>query len=200
MLRWLSLALIGACAYGDSIAVEVATDRHATVHEHFSLARPAEFEFLSSPCARIEEIRSSNGQPLEPIGSGPWIMVPVSAATAVDLSYQVVPMSASPRTCAVPILMPKHPVDSVSVRITDRGSGLSRVTEPRFVAHPDSKTWTATLPAVPSHVQLDWPSGDAPPASRAGPVGLFAWNFWGLVSVLVIWTIAYLFWAHRQAA
>jgi hypothetical protein len=30
-------------------------------------------------------------------------------------------------------------------------------------------------------------------------VGRFAWNFWGLVFILVLWTVAYLLWASRSA-
>lgn len=199
MFRLLPILLVCGCGYADSIAVEIAPDRHATVREHYSVSGPIEFVFLAGACARVERIQSGDGHRLETKGSGPWITVPVSSTSPMDLSYTVVPVFPSPRTCAVPIVMPKHAVDSVSITVTDRGSGLSRVSVPHLIAHPDSKTWTATFSAVPSHVQLEWETGDAPPAPLSGPTGLFAWNFWGLVGVLVTWTVAYLIWARRQA-
>jgi hypothetical protein len=205
VFRLLPILLVCGCGYADSIAVEITPDRHALVREHYgmrehySLSGPVEFVFLASTCARLERIQSGDGHALETQGSGPWITVPVSSTTPMDLSYEVVPLSPSLRTCAVPIVMPKRAVDSVSMTVTDRGSGLSRVSVPHLIAHPDLRTWTATFSAVPSHVQLEWETGEAPPAPVAGPTGSFSWNFWGLVGVLVTWTVAYLIWARRQA-
>src|SRR5580700_5509430 len=105
--------------------MEITPGRHAIVHEQYSLSGPIELVFLASPCARVERIQLG-GRALEAKGSGPWITVLISSKTAIDLSYEVVPVSPSPRSCGVPILMPKHAVDSVSVTITDLGSGLSR--------------------------------------------------------------------------
>jgi hypothetical protein len=198
-LRVLLVPLASLCAFADSIAVEVSPDRHVVVREHYSISGPIEFVFLASPCARVNEIESA-GRRLEAHGSGPWITVPIPAMTSVDVHYEVWPVVPSPRTCAVPILMPKHAVDSVSFIVTDLGSGLSRVVVPQLLAHPDSKTWTATFPAVPSHLQLQWESGSAVPASNVGPRGHFDWNFWGLAGILVTWTIAYLVWARRPAS
>jgi len=192
----LLLFLAGLCAYADSIRVEIAADRHATVQEHYSLSGPTDFVFLVSPCARVEKIQAG-GRPLEISGSGPWITVAIPPMREIDLSYDVMP-TAPPRACAVPILMPKHPINSVSLTVAELGSGLARISAPHLL-HSDFKTWTATFPAVPSHLDLEWETGSAPPPSIAAPTGLFAWNFWGLAGVLVIWTIAYLLWARRQA-
>jgi hypothetical protein len=183
------LLLVSVCAYADSISVEISPDRSVVVREHFSLSGPTEFEFLASPCARVL---------LATTGTGPWFIVPI--LSKADIVYQVVPVISSPRTCAVPIVMPKRAIDSVSLTVTDRGSGLTSISVPQLAAHPDLKTWTGTFPAIPSHVELEWETGNPPPASIAGPVGRFNWNFWGLVFVLVTWTIAYLMWARRPAS
>jgi hypothetical protein len=94
--------------------------------------------------------------------------------------------------------MPRHAVDSVSIAVTDRGSGLRGVSVPQLGA--GSQSWSGKLPAVPSRVQLEWPGGNLPPAPIPGPSGRFDWNFWGLVVILVTWTVAYLLWARRAAA
>jgi hypothetical protein len=200
VLRFPLILFASTCAFADSIAVDISPDRHAVIHEHYSVSGPTEFVFLASPCAWVEQIQSSGGRRLEQHGSGPWISVPIPAMTAVDLYYEVVPVVPGPRTCAVPILMPRRAIDSVSVTVTDSGSGLSRISVPQLFAHPDSKTWTAVFPAVPSSLQLEWATGVVPPASSPGPTGSFTWNFWGLTGVLVTWTIAYLLWARRQAS
>ncbi len=199
MLQFLLVLLASFCAFADSITVEITPDRHAIVREIYSISGPSEFVFLAGAGARVEKIHSAAGHPLEINGSGPWFTVRIPPMNAVDLSYEVVPTLPSPRSCGVPILMPKHAVDSVSVTIADFGSGLRRVSVPHLVHHRDLKTWTATFPAVPSHFQLEWETGNVPPAASTGPAGLFAWNFWGLAGVLVTWTIAYLLWARRQA-
>jgi len=199
VLRFLLVLLAGLFSYADSISVEITPNRHAMVHERYSLSSPGEFVFLASAGVRVEKIQSAGGRPLEISGSGPWFTVRIPPTHAVDLIYEVVPMLPLPRTSGVPMVMPKHAVESVSVTITDFGSGLSRVSVPHLIRHPDSKTWSATFPAVPSHLQLEWETGNAPPAPSAGPAGLFAWNFWGLTGVLVTWTVAYLLWARRQA-
>jgi hypothetical protein len=191
-LKLLLIALMSVGAYADSISIEVFADRHAMVRERFSAG--GEFEYLSSACARVEKVESG-GQALEGRGSGPWVGVTIPAA---DVSYEVVPVIPSPHSCAMPILMPRRAVDSVSITVTDRGSGLRGVSVPQLVA--DSQSWSGKLPAVPSRVQLEWDSGDSPPASMAGPSGRFDWNFWGLVAILVTWTAAYLLWARRQAS
>lgn len=200
MLRFLLIPLASLCAYADSIAVEISPERHVVVREHYSVNGPTEFVFLASSCGRIDEIQLAGGRRIEAGGSGPWITVSIPLTTAVDLSYIVAPVIASPRTCAVPILMPKRSVGSVSFILTDLGSGLSRIPVPQLLAHPESKTWTATFPAVPSQLQLEWENGNASPPSNGGPVGRFEWNFWGLTGILVTWTIAYLLWARRPAA
>ncbi len=178
------LLLVGVCAYADSISIEISPDRSALVREHFTLSGPVEFEFLESPCARVR---------LATTGTGPWFTVPAAA----DLRYEVVPVIPSPRTCAVPIVMPKRAIDSVSLTVTDHGSGLAHISVPQL-AH-NSKTWTGTFPAIPSQVELEWETGNPPPPSIPGPAGRFDWNFWGLAFVLVTWTIAYLLWARREA-
>jgi hypothetical protein len=184
----LRLLLISAFVLrADSITIEIQPDRSAVVREHFSISGPTEFEYLDSPCARVQ---------LAVTGTGPWFTVPAKP----DLVYQVVPAIPSLRTCAVPIVMPKRTIDSVSLTVTDRGSGLTRIMVPQFAGHPDPKTWTATLPAIPSHVDLEWDSGNPPPASIPGPVGSFNWNFWGLAAILATWIIAYLMWARRPAS
>ena len=192
MLRLL-LFLLCLRAYGDSIRIEIAADRHATVREHYSLSGPAEFIFLASPCARVEKISAG-----EQRGSGPWVTVEVPAMSAIELSYEVAPIAPSPRACAVPMLMPRHSIHSVDITLVDRGSDLRGISMPRL-PHPEAKMWAATFPAVPSHLELEWETGGDSPPAIAGPIGHFAWNFWGLAGVLVIWTIAYLLWARRQA-
>ena len=180
MLRFLLIPLVALGAYADSITVEITPERRAIVREHFSSAGP--LVYLATSCARMEK--------LESIGNGPWIDV---RAASGDVSYAVVTAS---RECSIPLVMPKRAIDSVSITITDRGSGLRSVTSPHFIAHRESRTWTSTFPAVPSALRLEWETGDAPPMSSPGPIGLFAWNFWGLTGILVTWTIAYLFWAR----
>lgn len=198
MPRLLWIAPVCLCAYADSISVEISPDRHAIVREHYSVSGPIDFVFLVSPCARVEKIQS-HGRSLNTHGSGPWITVSMQAIDAADLQYEVVPSVPQPRTCALPILMPKRPVDSVSVTVMDLGSGLSRIAVPQLVVNRDLKTWTASLPAVPSQIRLEWDTGSPPPEPSAGPAGRFAWNFWGLACVLVTWTVTYLLWAGRKA-
>lgn len=196
-MRFVVLALMALCARADSIEVEITPGREAIVHERFS--QSGSFVFLASECARIEKLQSGSGNPLELLGTGPWINVAVPQIRPVELSYRVVPAVALPRSCDVPLVMPKRPIDSVSITITDQGSGLSGVAIPQL-ARTSESTWTGTFPAVPSRVRLEWPRGNAPEAANGGPVGLFFWNFWGLVVVLVTWTFAYLVWASRQAS
>jgi hypothetical protein len=193
-------ALVSISASADSIAIEISRDRRAVVREHYSVIGPVEFVFLASSCADVKDIELADSRRMETRGPGPWITVLIPAVTAVDLHYQVEPVVPSPRSCAVPILMPKRAVDPVSVTVTDLGSGLSRISVPQLFAHPESKTWTATFPAVPSQVQLEWETGDSPPASGTALTGRFEWNFWGLTGILVTWTVAYLMWARRQAS
>ena len=199
MVRSLLLVLACACAYGDSIAIEITPARRALVQEHYAVAGPTEFIFLASVCARVEAIQSG-GRTLDPRGSGPWMTVAIPAAASVDISYQAAPMNGDPRSCAVPILMPKHPIESVSITVRDLGSNLAGIAVPHFLEDPELKTWTARFAAVPSHINLEWSTGEAPPPVPAGPSGLFAWNFWGLVGILIVWTFAYLLWARRQAS
>lgn len=199
MPRFLLLALAGTCVYADSIAIEITPARRALVQEHYSVAGPAEFTFLAGSCARIEAIQSG-GRTLEPSGSGPWMTVQIPAASHVDLSYQVTPYYGDPRNCDVPILMPKHPIESVSITVRDLGSNLAGIAVPHFIEDSELGTWTAKFAAVPSHINLEWETGSDEPAPPAGPSGLFAWNFWGLVGILVTWTVAYLLWARRQAS
>jgi hypothetical protein len=197
-VRLLLLPLVALCAHADSIAIEITSGRQATVHERDAEAGPAQFIFLASPCARIENIRTADGSTLNPQGSGPWITVAIPPVRAVDLSYQAVPTSASPRACDIPLLMPQHAITSISITITDRGSGLRRVSVPHLLEDSASQSWTATFPAVPSRLRLEWDTGGAPPPPLLAPTGLFVWNFWGLVVVLVTWTVAYLLWARLQ--
>lgn len=199
-MRFLLVPLVAICAYADSITVEVMPGRQAIVQERYALPGPAELVYLSSPCMRVAKIRTTDGRALEATGSGPWITVAAPAEAVVDLSYEAVPVSPSPQTCAVPLLMPKHAIQSVSVSVIDRGSRLRDITVPHLVAQPASGKWTATFPAVPSRLQLDWETGNAPPAAPSQPAGLFFWNFWGLTGVLVVWASAYLVWARRQAS
>jgi hypothetical protein len=196
---FVAILFLAVGAFADSIEVDVRADRSAVVREHFSQTGSAGFVFLASACARIENPRTGAGA-VEVKGSGPWMEVAIPASGAVDLSYEAVPAEGSPRSCAVPVVMPKRAIESVSVTVVDQGSGLKGIAIPRLAEGPVSRTWSATFPAVPSRVQLEWPSGDAAREETRGPVGLFFWNFGGLAGVLVTWTIAYLIWAKRQAA
>jgi hypothetical protein len=178
------------------ISIRIGPDRHAAVRERFSLPKTEGFEFLASPCGRIGNLMVDGRPESIPASPGPWIPAP----GGLDYSYEVIPNDANPRSCAIPILMPKTSLDPVSLIVEDAGSGLANVSLPHMSASKDRKRWTATLPAVPSKIDLVWADGDAAPISgRPLETGLFRWNFWGLVSVLVIWTIAYLLWARRQA-
>jgi len=190
---WLALVPLAAlCVYADSIDVEITPARTMIVRENFSRAG-SHLIFLASSCARIEKIQSADGSVLRTSGPGPWMTV---SNASMPLSYEAVPL-ASPRICSVPLLMPEHPIDSVRLTITDHGSGVTRVGIPHVEG--GAGKWTATFPAVPSQVQLEWPAGAALPKAPLFPIGRFAWNFWGLVSVLVLWTVAYLIWARRGA-
>jgi len=175
------------------ITIHITPDRHATVREHFSLAKTQEFVFLASPCARIENLQIDGMPEPIPAVAGPWITL----RAGVDLAYDAVPISPDPRSCAVPLVMPKLVLESVSLMVEDAGSGLANVAFPHMTH--DGNRWTALLPAVPSKVTLDWAQGSAPLPRVPLETGLFYWNFVGLVTVLVIWTIAYLVWAQRHA-
>ena len=196
-------ALMALSVRANSIDIRIAADRKAEVHERFSGASPAEFVFLASPCARIDHIQSADGHVIEPQGVGPWRRVAVPAIPALEISYEVLPIVEA-RTCSVPLLIPTHPIDPVSIAVTNLASGLSLISAPHLTAHRDSTgrnvIWTATLPAAPSALRLEWETGNPPTASVAAPTGRFAWNFWGLCAVLVIWTTAYLVWALRHAS
>jgi hypothetical protein len=186
LTRLFLIALAATRAFGAGtaeISVEIRADRHVIVHEHYSAA-PSELIYLASPCARME---------LTPAGPGSWVTVPISGS---DLTYEVAPVSARPRSCGIPLLMPKSALDSVSVTVEDRGSGVSGISMPHLVRSADR--WTATFPAIPSKIQIEWPDGNAP-QSKTPPLatGWFYPNFWGLVAILVTWTIAYLIWARQ---
>lgn len=196
-MRIVLAVLVALAARGDSIDVRISPDRVASVQERFSGAGPAEFVSIESPCMRIEQI-NAGGLALKTQGAGPWSEIAIPATASLEISYQAEPVAA-PRTCSLPLLMPKHPIDSVSVTVTDLGSGLSFISVPQLTAHRDSKTWTAMFPAVPSTLRLEWETGNRPAASVEAPTGRFAWNFWGLCTILVTWIAAYLAWARRHA-
>ena len=94
--------------------------------------------------------------------------------------------------------MPKHPLDSVSLTIQDRTRAVLDISLPQL-SHPEPARWTGTLPAIPSKIQIEWRTGQAPmPSPEKSPTGLFFWNFTGLVAVLISWTILYLVWARAS--
>jgi hypothetical protein len=178
------------------VYVGIGPDRHAEVREKFSLPKAQGFEFLASPCGRIANLVVDGTPQSIPASSRPWIAAP----GGVNFAYEVIPNDANPQSCAIPIVMPKTALDPVSLTVEDAGSGLANVSLPHMSASSDRKRWTATLPAVPSKINLVWADGVESPTNKIQlETGLFRWNFWGLVSILVVWTIAYLLWARRQA-
>jgi hypothetical protein len=185
-VRFLLLALASLSARADSITVEITPERHAIVHEHFSIAGPVEFVFLRSDCMQILVDES---------GTGPWF--PVSIPKPDAISYEARPATQFPGSCALPLLMPKHPIRSVSITVIDHG-GLTDVTVPCLARDRGSKSWSGTFPAVPSQIGLEWRGGDTAIAENRAPTGAFFWNFWGLATVLVTWIAAYLTWARRE--
>lgn len=198
-MRFLLIPLLAVYARGDSVTVEITANRQAIVHEHFTESASGGLIFLASPCARIDNIQDAGGRIFLPTGNGPWRVVSIPPAP-LDFSYQAVPVAAFPRNCAVPMLMPRHPISSVSITVTDHGSGLQNISVPHLVEEFPSRTWTAQFPAVPSQLRLEWDSGNIPPGGSRDPEGLFEWNFRSLVGILITWIAAYLFWARRQAA
>jgi len=219
-ITFLSVGMDAAVPADVSIAIQIRQDRHALVREHFALpgnARPLEFVFLASQCGGVENIRlvqGGMGHELSAAGSGPWRTVrpPVSAglsAAPFDVYYDVVPVAPNARSCGVPLLMPQmvlEPVgrktsDFIFVRVEDAGSGISNIAVPHLQIQSGGKAWSASFPAIPSKVEIEWRTGGevrASPGNQSDHTGLFYWNFFGLLIVLVTWTALYLLWARAQ--
>jgi hypothetical protein len=197
VLRFLPLLLTASRAFAGtaSLTVEIRENRSAVITEHFS--QPVkELVFLLSPCARIENVRVSDANQPTPAGPGPWITLPLP--NAVDVSYEAVPLQANPKTCPIPLLIPKQALDSVSLAIEDRSGTVGDISLPHVVRTEPGR-WSTTLPAIPSKIQIEWRTGETPtPRPEESPTGLFFWNFGGLVTVLVSWTILYLLWARAS--
>jgi len=129
----------------------------------------------------------------------PWTVFELPAD--VDgLVYQTTAGQPDTRGCAMPLMIPKAPLESVALMVRDPDHAIRVITVPNLARHR-SDLWIGTLPAVPSKIQIEWRTGQAfaQPASVL-PTGLFFWNFGGLVIVLVCWTILYILWASRRAS
>lgn len=200
LLLW-SIAIDLGASGSASITVELHADHSATVTEYFFLARgPKEFVFLSSPCGSVERVRYADSAKVRELTpTPPWTSFDLPAD--VDgLSYQIVAEQPGVRSCGVPLLMPKMPVDSVALTIRDPDRAVREVTLPN-VARRREDLWMGTLPAVPSKVQIEWRTGEeALGAPNSLPTGLFFWNVTALVVVLVCWTFLYILWASRRAS